>query len=66
MTIWEDTVNRRKEKDPLMAGGKNRSVNEVKVHDIRCAKAKCQSRNVKLEFNYGICLDCHHAWKRRK
>ena len=49
-----------------MAGGKNRHVDEVKVQDIRCARAKCQSRNVKLDFNYGICNDCGYAWKRRK
>jgi len=66
MSIWQDTIKRRKEGDPLMAGGKNRHVDEVKVQDIRCARAKCQSRNVKLDFNYGTCNDCGYAWKRRK
>lgn len=63
---WEDIVRRREEGDPLMKGGQHRPVDEVKIQDIRCARTECQSRNVKLKFGYGICLDCGHAWKRRK
>lgn len=63
---WADILRRRCEGDPLMKGGQHRSIDEVRIQDVRCAKAKCQSRNVRLSLGYGICLDCNHAWKRRK
>ena len=63
---WEDVVKRRQAGDPLMMGGKCRQIKDIKSKNIKCPRNGCQSKNITLEFNYGICHDCDYAWKRRK